>query len=134
MAATKRVPFVYVTVFERHESLVQLFEDFGFSWISNTKLGERVYAKSVGPPRADEKLDPFEVVRTHYPCFAAGASVRKFIVPVRPEFHSRLFPETRNRQFSLREFAEAVPEGNTIRKAYRSHSSTKLIERGSLLF
>lgn len=40
-----RVNEVYATVFEKHISLINLLEKFGFCWVGNNFNGERVYIK-----------------------------------------------------------------------------------------
>lgn len=36
---------IYVTVFDKHESLIFLLEKYGFKWVGNNLNGERVYIK-----------------------------------------------------------------------------------------
>ncbi|OPY22903.1 MAG: hypothetical protein A4E27_01669 [Methanobacterium sp. PtaU1.Bin242] len=60
--------------------------------------------------------------------------VNKFIVPIRPEFHRRLFVDYKERQTSITEFAgEFIVEGNTIKKAYICNAVRKMTP-GDLIF
>jgi len=60
--------------------------------------------------------------------------VKKFVVPIYPEFHDKLFTDSKNRQTKVYEFAkEFIVEGNTIKKVYISHSRIKAIKPGDLL-
>lgn len=60
--------------------------------------------------------------------------INKFIIPIRPEFHQRLFTEYKERSTTLPEyFGEFIIEGNTIKKAYLSHSKNTGISLGDIL-
>lgn len=81
-----------------------------------------------------------------YPRFRDGAQVGKFLVPIKPKYHSILFPEIAqprplpllpnlNEIFLVRrtEGVKRTP-GNTIRKVYLCRSKTKALKPGDLLF
>jgi hypothetical protein len=51
-----------------------------------------------------------------------------FVIPIRPEFHSLLFPEDANQGELIQGFFSF---GNSIRKAYLSHSAMKSLDKGS---
>lgn len=69
-----------------------------------------------------------------YPSFYDGETVDKFLVPIRPEFHGRLFPTYEKRHPKLAEFTgQFLSEGNAIKKAYLSHSNTRLLNQGDIL-
>ena len=60
--------------------------------------------------------------------------LKKLIVPIIPEYHERLFTGYLGRQTKITEhIGEFIIEGNTIDKAYLSHSSIRSIEIGDLL-
>jgi len=60
--------------------------------------------------------------------------VKKFVVPILPVYHNKLFTDYSKRQITLAEYAdEFVVEGNTIKKAYLSHSNIKRMQRGDLI-
>jgi len=82
--------------------------------------------------------------RHHYPRFYDGPLAQKFIVPIRPDYHRRLFPEIAfgtelplfpNEKFgpSLARGQDRTP-GNTIRKVYLCRAQTKQMKPGDLLF
>src|SRR5262249_48328811 len=82
--------------------------------------------------------------REHYPRFCDGPVVRKFCVPIRPDFHRRLFPEiafgSELPLFPAEKFGpmlatgeERIP-GNTIRKVYLCRAKTTHLRPGDLLF
>ena len=54
--------------------------------------------------------------------------------PIRPEYHNRLFTDYQPRQPTLSEFGgELIIEGNTIKKAYLSHSRIRKMSEGDIL-
>ena len=130
---------VFVTVFPRHEGLVHILGEFGFGHVSQTELGEDVYLKrfygqhvGLGPETLDDRGLGF--TRRFYPSFRDGADVAKFVVPIQPSYHARLFPEGMGEQSTLRTFtSEVAIEGNTIRKAYLSNAKIKELGPGSVL-
>ncbi len=114
-----------------NDRLVPLIEKFGFSKESE-KDGESVFIKSLIP--LEDKFDsPLEISSKYYPSFYDGEEVKKFLVPIEPKFHSRLFPDFRERQAQLDEFDSLVTEGNTIKKAYLSRKNVKKISPGDIL-
>ena len=125
---------LYLTHFTKPDDyLVELIEKFGFYKVAE-KNKEEIFIKKIVP---DEKTkDPLEISSKFYPSFYDGARVGKFIVPIRPEYHNRLFTDYQPRQTTLQEFeGELIIEGNTIKKAYLSHSRiTKMSEGDILLF
>ena len=69
-----------------------------------------------------------------YPFYNDGTSVSKFIIPIQPKFHDRLFGEFIGRQLELSEVTgELLPERNTIKKAYICHSKNTMIKEGDVI-
>lgn len=68
-----------------------------------------------------------------YPHFFNNPQIQKFLVPIQPEFHDRLFPDCSGTQRRLIDFIQPSPEGNTIKKAYICNAPTKQIRKGDLL-
>jgi hypothetical protein len=88
--------------------------------------------------------DVFECDRTYYPRFHDGPDVRKFYVPIRPDYHRRLFPEIafaaelplfpqETVGLLLPRGQERTP-GNTIRKVYLCRAKITRLRPGDLLF
>jgi rRNA-processing protein FCF1 len=125
---------VYLTHFtSQDDQLVRLIEDFGF--YRAAKIGnEDVYLKNLVATDDDDltQLTPVEISRKYYPSFYDGVDVRKFIVPILPMYHERLFVEL-SRQNSLFGADEFIVEGNTIKKAYLCHSQSRKMNVGDLL-
>ena len=123
---------LYLTHFTKPDDyLVELVENFGFYKVAEKK-GEDIFTKKLVP---DEKTkEPLGISRKFYPSFYDGEGVEKFVVPIRPEYHNRLFTDYQPRQPTLFEFCgELIIEGNTIKKAYLSHSRIIKMSEGDIL-
>jgi hypothetical protein len=60
--------------------------------------------------------------------------VKKFIVPIIPKYHERLFTYYAGRQTKIMEHnGEFIIEGNTIDKVYLCHSSIRAVGKGDLV-
>ena len=107
---------LYVTVFDSHEDLIRLLEDLGFEITAHvTRRGELVMWRPLVPPtRAVEELDGFEFNRRYGP-HNLKLNVPIHIVPIKPEWEERLFPEGR---MQLELVGENAACGNDLRKAY----------------
>lgn len=128
---------IYLTVFPKHLTLINLLGKFGF-----LKCGtkgsepEDVYFKRAKVLPLNPPPMGFEFHKTFWPCIQIGSS-SVYLVPVQPQFHDRLFPEAARRyapsQMTL--FEDALPKtpGNAIRKAYVCNAPTLSLEPGSIL-
>jgi len=125
---------VYLTHFPRNpDYLIDLIFDYGFKRKSTRRNGEGIYVKRLTPGLGDDP-SPIDTAHDFYPSFYDGTRVKKFLIPINPEFHDRLFPSYRQRQSQLMEFSgEFIPEGNAIKKAYLCHSPTRQIDSADLL-
>lgn len=135
---------MYLTHYTKEEDyLVDLITEYGFVKVATKKNFEDVYVKRLipGPEDFNDPLvkdpssNPVRFAKKYYPSFYDGPAVRKFIVPIRPEYHDRLFVDYRGRQTTILEHAgRFIVEGNTITKAYLCHSNIGRIPKGGLLF
>lgn len=119
---------------DQHKFLFELLEDFGFVRVGvhpGADSRDAVYLKRhpINPPPSP--LDAFEYLRAYFPHFRQEPSIRKFIVPIRPQFHSILFPDYEPPQRAL--FRPTNVAGNAIKLAYLSHAQTKKISRGDIV-
>jgi hypothetical protein len=136
---------IYVTAFPKHEFLIDLLSYYGFKKTKPMPNGELMLEKVIGTgPLSDVTGSVFDFDREHYPRYYDGALVRKFCVPIRPDYHRRLFPEIAfGRElplFPTEEFGrmlaaggERMP-GNTIRKVYLCRAKITRLRPGDLLF
>jgi hypothetical protein len=144
-AQRNRYDLIYLTAFPKHAFLVDLLSYYGFKETEKLANGEIKFEKSILidalPPLTEGALD-FD--REHYPRFHDGATVRKFCIPIQPDYHRRLFPEiafgTELPLFPNETFGQILPRGqertpgNTIRKVYLCRAKTTRIRPGDLLF
>lgn len=99
---------IYVTVFEKHTELINLFERFGFICVGKNKRGECVYLKS----RLNiDYSDPYKAFPFIRPNFTKAG-----IIPVEDHFHDRLFPYSE--LMGQRDEIETATAGNGITKVY----------------
>lgn len=124
----------YLTVFTKHTPLIQLIKKFGFQK-GNNKGSEEVYYKYTKVLPAVQVSQPFEFHQTFWPCLRFNG-VKKYLVPIIPEYHMRLFPEaeqTFSPQISFLDKLSQSP-GNAIRKVYVCNAGILSIDSGSILF
>lgn len=134
-AINEEVDKVYLTHYidEAEDYLVRLIENYGFEHVSNQEDGEAIFVKRLTPP-PDTNLDPSEIARRYYPSFYDGSEVDKYLIPIQPRYHDKLFTAYSKRQPGLGEFyGEFNSEGNAIHKVYLSHSNIKQIDPGDVL-
>lgn len=127
---------IYLTRFTQPDDyLVDLITEYGFVKVATNRRGEDVFIKELfTDDRKIKLLHPIEISKRFYPSFYDGAEVNKFIVPILPEFHERLFTEYKTRQTRIFEHAGGfIVEGNTIKKAYLCHSRITKVSPGDLL-
>jgi hypothetical protein len=113
--------------------LIDLIETYGFEEISKEVDGESIFLKRLTPGQGDNPT-PLKTSKKFYPSFYDGERVNKYLVPVQPQFHNKLFPGYAGRDTTLTEFSgEFQSEGNAIKKAYLSHAKNRKLEPGDLL-
>ncbi|MCE3234210.1 MAG: hypothetical protein K0Q50_390 [Vampirovibrio sp.] len=132
---------IYLTLYaDKLPHLVELCEDFGFEYFGKTKkTGEDIYFKEhpINPP--ESSLSALDYHKKHAPHFKCDDSVAKYLVPIRPPYHERLFPDcysergTQQTFFSVGvSFGESFP-GNAIKQAYLCNANNQGIKPGDLL-
>lgn len=137
-----RYDWVYLTAYEAKQSyLISFLKKFGFSIVGNKK-GEVILAKkyTYSNDNALNENSPIDFHRQFYPSYYDGDAVRKYIIPVKPKFHLKLFPEyspsfhpTLFSDSDLFSIKDQIP-GNTIRKVYLGRPNLKDLLPGSLAF
>ncbi|MBA3657293.1 MAG: hypothetical protein H0W69_08065 [Gemmatimonadaceae bacterium] len=122
---------IYVTIFENrpdHDRLVRLLEDWGFQRYgkkSSPAGVELVLIRDFRP--AFDMQDP----RRTYPYVSGRA--RKFIVPIYPEYHTELLPDSILKTESADAFLDNRPSRNAISKVYISRSIERSLKSGDLV-
>ena len=125
---------VYVTAFPKQKELIRLLEEYGFFGSSVAANGERLFEKAIihGAPTLFPGEEVLVGAHRIYPCYFDDPTIRKFVVPIWPSYHAKLFPEaTMNREATAR--ATGKP-GNTIKKVYICNSPNSQLRAGDLIF
>lgn len=119
------------TNYEKHQYLVNMLEDFGFSQ-QGIHHGDCVYVKPhpILKPKIND-LSAYEFNRKYFPHFRSDSGIQKFIVPIKPQYHEILFPDYQSKQSKL--FASMSNIGNAIKLAYLCHAPTNAIKPGDIL-
>lgn len=125
---------LYLTMFPDNFSLRYVIEDFGFTDVGQ-KGSEIIYAKKMlRPTEVPKGMNAVNYAIEFYPNFLDDSRISKFIVPIRPVFHDRLFPDCPGQQQQIpTDLTHLPPEGNTIKKAYICNSKTNKIREGNVL-
>ncbi|MDP2845757.1 MAG: hypothetical protein Q8N79_06765, partial [Candidatus Methanoperedens sp.] len=121
---------------KQNDRLIPLIESFGFEFAGfleerkekNEK--EEVYLKKLIPKEKD--LSPLDLAKKYYPSFKDSPNIKKFLIPIMPLYHDRLFPDYKG-QMRITDYSEINIPGNAIKKAYLSHSVIKKIRPGDIL-
>lgn len=122
---------IYVTIFPKREEqirLISLLMDYGFQYygIKESSSGkEEVYTRDFS------RKASMESPKITYPFISRKA--RKFIVPIYPEYHTNLFPDSILRTESPLDFIEHEPFRNAISKVYISRSLNRDLRSGDII-
>ncbi len=126
-----KVDEIYVTTFNNRieqQRLINLLEEYGFFFYghkNNTVSNELVYVRSF------DKAANFSEPKTTYPFFSANAQI--FIVPIYPQYHTELFPDSILKTESPANFVENEPHRNAISKVYISRSVERDLSPGNVI-
>jgi hypothetical protein len=140
-AYANNIDSVYLTTYERQLGLRELIRTYGFRRVGTQQNSELVYAKSWDRSCQLSSSNPARV-RRNYPQLPDAFS-EGIIVPIRPGYHDRLFPEAsaRIRNMPGELFGGAWSHGtadrsspsNSIQKAYLCFAKRRTIDPGTLI-
>jgi predicted nucleic acid-binding protein len=122
---------VYVTIFDKRieqQRLINLLEEYGFylhGFKKSAQGNELVYVRSC------ERIANRSTPKLTYPFFSTAGRI--FIVPIYPEYHTELFPDSILRTESPMDFIENEPHRNAISKVYISRSIERNIQQGDII-
>lgn len=137
-ATTNRLEHIFIHGdMDLHHFLFEMLEDFGFVHVGfhpGSDGRDAVYLKShpIAPP--PDALPPFEYLCRYFPHFRHDEETAKFMIPIKPAYHSILFPDyesAADRQMML--FRSPNTAGNAIKMAYLCHAQTKTIHPGGVV-
>jgi predicted nucleic acid-binding protein len=130
-ALRQRAEEIYVTIFQRtpdQERLIRLLQEFGFTEYG-TKTGshgtELVLVRNMRPA--------FNVAAPALTFPYVSMNTQCYIVPIWPEYHTELLPDSILRNESPTNFVEQFPHRNAIRKVYISRSMNRDVRRGDTI-
>ncbi len=106
---------LYVTVFSKHQKLIEILEGYGFVNIgSKTTFNgtENVMMKSIHPTHFNTTLP----IRHNYPLI--NRKVQSHLLGIKPEFHTRLFPDSILNTENPEQVIKDVSYSNSIEKVY----------------
>lgn len=122
---------IYVTIFNKRDEqlrLIYLLEDWGFKhWGTKTTNNgiEQVFVRDCKPfPNLQQPKLSFPSV---------SKNTAKWIVPIYPEYHTELFPDSILNNESPQDFTENEPYRNAIKKVYISRSYNRNLNCGDLV-
>jgi predicted nucleic acid-binding protein len=130
-ALVNRVEEIYVTIFRdrpEQQALIHFLNDWGFHkyGIKVTDSGEEeVFVRDF-----NRKVDRGEPCKT-FPFFSRHANF--FLLPIWPQYHTELFPDSILRTESPANFVESEPHRNALRKVYISHSLNRELQTGDVI-
>jgi len=130
-ALIQKVDEIYVTIFEKRDEqirLIYLLEDWGFEkWGIKKSTGEIVMIRNFA--KSFNITNP----KFTYPFISLNESNKIFIVPIWPDYHTELFPDSILRTESPDNFKEDKPHRNAISKVYISRSIERNVNKGDIL-
>ena len=130
-AVMQSVNEIYVTIFPKRPEqirLIELLSDFGFVYhgIKASKYGdEEVYVRDFSPKVC------IESPKTTYPYISKKS--KKYIVPIYPQYHTSLLPDSILKKESPLDYFENEPYRNAISKVYISRSFNKNLKPGDII-
>jgi hypothetical protein len=144
-AQHNRYDLAYVTAYPKQAFLIDLLLAYGFKHTKTLANGELMLEKTfVNGSLPAVSADVLDFDRGHYPRFFDGPGVRKFCVPIQPDYHRRLFPEIAfgaelplfpsSAFSSMLSHGSARTPGNTIRKVYLCRAKITRPRPGDLVF
>jgi hypothetical protein len=126
-----KVDEIYVTIYERSSEqirLISLLEEWGFEKYGVKKsTGETVLIKNFDRLQQINIKNP----KITFPFIAPNSKI--FFVPIYPDYHTDLFPDSILRNESPVDFIENKPHRNALSKVYISRSHFKALNSGDII-
>ena len=127
-ALANKVDEIYVTIFNKRQEqlrLINQLELWGFVCWGKKENGELVLVRDF------KKVFNSKRPRYSYPYISRNKKI--FLVPIYPDYHTELFPDSILRTESPMDFIDSEPHRNAISKVYVSRSLERDINRGDIL-
>ena len=126
-ALKNHVQEIYVTIYNKRPEqrrLIELLEQWGFS-LWGKKEEELVYVRDFTPKYV------FTNLKACFPYISKGKDA--YLVPIYPEYHTELLPDSILNTESPEEFIEDFPHRNCINKVYVSRAMEPIPRAGDIL-
>lgn len=126
-ALANRVEEIYVTIFDKRDEqkrLILLLEEWGFQ-LWGKRNEELIYVRNF------EKSFNSERPKITYPFLKPEKNL--FLVPIYPEYHTELMPDSILHTESKEDFLDDEPHRNAISKDYISRSWERTINPGDII-
>ena len=130
-ASLNHVDEIYVTVFNNTKDelrLIDMLEDWGFLYHGIKNKDEMVYCRKY--KKSDNQPVNRKEPKKTFPYISQSADF--YIISIRPEYHTDLFPDSILRGENPADFDEA-PHRNAISKSYISLSPLKELKSGDAI-
>lgn len=130
-AFINKVDEIYVTIFDKRDDekrLIALLEEWGFVLHGkkhSSSGGELVFVRDFTPAYNPAKP------KSTYPFISRKTNI--FLVPIKPEYHTELLPDSILTTETTSDFIENEPHRNAISKTYISRSREKGLNAGDLI-
>ena len=127
-ALKNHVQEIYVTVYNKRPEqrrLIDLLEQWGFVLWGTKGEGELVYVRDFSP------IFDIDNLKACFPYISKGKNA--YIVPIYPEYHTELLPDSILNTESPEEFIEDFPHRNCINKVYVSRAMAPHPNTGDIL-
>lgn len=126
-AAEAHVDEIYVTVFEKHQSLIELFSRYGFERVGHKRHPSGTPELVLARRLCAETGDPV----TQYPGIVRGS--RCWLLGIYPEWHTRLFPDSKLHTEGP-DIVRDVSHSNSVHKIYLCNmKGVDQLQRGDVL-
>ncbi len=119
---------IYVTIYDKRQEqlrLIDLLCQWGFKYWGK-KGEESVYVRDFTKER-----EISDDLKQSFPYISRGNNA--YLVPIYPEYHTELLPDSILNTESPAEFVEDFPHRNSINKVYVSHAFSPYPQKGDLL-
>ena len=126
-ALKNKVQEIYVTIYDKRTEqrrLIELLEQWGF-FLWGKKGEELVYVRNFTPAYDDGNM------KMCFPYISARKNI--YLVPIYPEYHTELLPDSILNTESPEEYVEDFPHRNCINKVYVSRAFPPYPQKGDLL-
>tara|TARA_Y100000815_G_scaffold40068_1_gene32985 strand:+ start:669 stop:2174 length:1506 start_codon:yes stop_codon:yes gene_type:complete len=136
LCLNRKIKYLYLTVYEKQLHLIKLLETFGF-YRNEFKNSQGLIEIRMIKCLDKNKINITENDISAHPFYLNNSDIKKYVIPIRPDFYGSLFKDGKLRPPTLFDKGpDSINEiqGNTIIKAYVSNSKNQKPKKEDLLF